>query len=129
MNELIESITSISPTVGLWLVINIVLIYLKRAPSIPNWTLPFLASIIGGTVYPLISDPGKISFTVRYPILIQVIQGIIIGFAATGLHQAFKQWMNRFGISTGDTEVLTRNTNEKTNPNPAPLPGPGSGTP
>jgi hypothetical protein len=45
---------------------------------------------------------------VRCPVCAQVVTGILIGGAAVGGHQAFKQIINRIGLSTGDTETVTK---------------------
>lgn len=96
-----------APPVALLIALNFVLMAIKKVPFIPNWSIPFIAFAIGGIAYPLLSDPAKVSFAVRCPVCAQVITGLLIGGAAVGSHQMFKQFLNRLGLSSGDTIVIT----------------------
>jgi hypothetical protein len=104
LNQLID----LAPPVGLWCALNFILMGAKRIPGVATWMIPFLSFALGGILYPLLSDPGKVSFAVRCPVCAQVVTGILIGGAAVGGHQAFKQIINRIGLSTGDTETITK---------------------
>lgn len=102
LNQLID----VAPPLALWMVLNFVMMFAKRSPFIPNWSIPWLSFGLGGLAYPLLTDPDKVAFAVRCPICAQVLTGLLIGGAAVGGHQLFKQTIKRFGFSTGDTEVI-----------------------
>jgi catechol 2,3-dioxygenase-like lactoylglutathione lyase family enzyme len=55
-----------------------------------------------------VADPADVPFKSSNPEAALYFWGAILGFAAVGLHQNFKALFNRFGISTGDTEVFAR---------------------
>lgn len=104
VNQLLE----LSPPVALWFALNFLLMFAKKCPCVPNWMIPWLSFIAGGIVYPMISDPNSVSFAVRYPVAAQSLTGLLIGGAAVGSHQLFKQTIKRFGFSTGDTEQFIK---------------------
>lgn len=114
-----EQLKQLSPPILLIVVINALMFGAKRVPFIPNWIIPVVSMAMGGILYPLISKTGDVPYTVRCPDCLQILFGLIIGFAAVGCHQQVKQLFNRFGISTGDTEVITKDSvAEASKPNP-----------
>lgn len=106
MPELTQ-LKDLSPPIVLWVVLNIVAIILKRVPQFPDWLIPVTSVVLGGIIYPLVTDPGKVSFAVRCPVCAQVLTGMMAGGIAVASHAQFKQFMQRFGLSTGDTEIIT----------------------
>lgn len=105
MNELdITKLLELSEPMAVMIAINIVLALLKRVPQVKNWTLPMIAVVLGGVTYPLIADPAKVSFGAHNPTAALVITGVIIGYAAVGFHQKFKQIATRLGMMTDDHE-------------------------
>jgi hypothetical protein len=105
-----DQLKQLSPPVLIIIAINVLMFGAKRIQVIPDWIIPALAMVLGGVIYPLISNPGDVPYTVRCPLCLQVLFGLIIGFAAVGCHQQVKQLFKRFGISTGDTEVITKDS-------------------
>ena len=110
MNEFnfVDELLQVSPPIGLVLAINVFLMLLKKIPSVPHWSLPIIAVVIGAFCYPLLTDPAKVSFAVKSPLLAQTITGILIGYAAVGAHQKFRQLVKRFGMHTGDTDQWSK---------------------
>lgn len=103
--------------------LNCVMFILKRIPFVPDWLIPTFSFIGGGIAYPLFSSPGDVPFTSRCPLCVQTFFGLILGFAAVGGHQQVKQILNRLKISTGDTEVFTKDSAAPTTPE-TPKPNP-----
>lgn len=116
MNEAFEQLYKLSPPVSMALAINFVMLGVRRIPNFPTWTAPFIAMAIGGIFYPLLADPGNVLFAVRSPLAAQFITGVSAGGLAVAFHQQFKQILKRFGVSTGDTEMFTKDQNEKFEP-------------
>lgn len=108
MNDLTQ-LWDAAPPVGLMFALNFVLMFVKRIPHVPSWSLPLIAFVLGGIFYPLISDPAKVSFSVRCPICAQILTGLLIGGASVGTHQTFKQFLGRFGWAADDQESPNQN--------------------
>lgn len=70
---------------------------LKAIPQFPNQLIPLVNLLIGGSVYPLISSPGSVDYAMRYPIVRQVLCGLIIGCAAHYVHALLlKKWLDKY---------------------------------
>lgn len=106
----LESILDLSPPFLLALAINFLLLFGKRAPFVPDWTLPLLAMAAGGLVYPLISDAAKVSYQCRHPDAFNAVMGVAIGGMAVAFHQTFRQiiGLGRQVAKEGDTACLFR---------------------
>lgn len=112
-----SQLKDLSPPVLIWAALNFLMFAAKRVPAIPNWSIPFISFALGGIAYPLLSDPGKVSFAVRCPICAQVLTGLLVGGAAVGTHQAFKKFIERFGVSLDeDAPLPISTTKEATEP-------------
>lgn len=102
LNQLLE----LKPLVLLWVSLNFVMWLVKKAPVAPNWVIPFLSPIIGAIAFPFITEPGKVIFSVKCPICLQVFQGFCVGCAAVGTHQAFRSFIERFGFKSDTLTIL-----------------------
>ncbi len=89
-----ENLTELSPPLALAFALNVIGYLLKQSP-IPNWLIPLILLTLGGAAYPFIAEAGKISYHVNNPMVFNVIIGLCIGGASTGLHQVFRQFMDR----------------------------------
>ena len=99
----LQQLLELSPLLLIWFGINLLMWVAKRIPQVPNWSIPLIALVIGAVALPLFTDPGKVLFSVRCPVCLQVFQGACVGLASVGTHQLFRQIVGRFGISLGDT--------------------------
>lgn len=113
-----DQLLQLKAPVILILVLNAAMFVVKRIPAVPDWIIPTLSFIGGGIGYPLMSNPGDVPFTARCPLCVQFFFGLILGYAAVGCHQQVKQFLNRKGISTGDTEIITKDLTPNQPPKP-----------
>ncbi len=105
-----ESILKLSPPLVLAIVINFLLLFCKRIPYVPNWSLPLIATILGAIAYPQIADVANVSYSVKNPDAFNVIMGCCIGGSAVAIHQTFKQILSRFFGYKSDTEILVKSS-------------------
>ena len=101
----------LKPPIVLWLVLHFVAFSLKRIPTFPDWLIPITLMTMGAVTYPLVTDPGQVSFAVRCPLCAQVFTGAMAGGIAVATHTQFKQLVKRFGWSTGDTDFIKKERN------------------
>lgn len=100
--EIVEQLTTQSPKVILALVLCVIGWRLKKSPC-PNWIIPFVLMIAGGTAYPFIARAHDVDYTSAL-VLTNVLIGLLIGGASVGLHQTVKQVMP-FLFANGDTDI------------------------
>ena len=89
MNIDIESLKELSPPVLLMLALNVVG-WVAKQSALPNRFIPPLLILLGAIAYPMVYDYGDMVLNVRHQLAIAVIQGICIGGAAVGAHQAMR---------------------------------------
>lgn len=106
MNQLLE----LSPPVAFLLALNALLFVLRKTPQVPNWSLQWVALAVGTFVYPMITDPAKVSFAVQNPKVAQAITGFLIGFAAIGTNKWFRDRLEQLGFkaATSDTTFTVK---------------------
>jgi hypothetical protein len=87
MNELIDGlIPQVTPTAGAVLALNLVA-YLLAYSGVPKRWLPWITAAAGAAIWPFVSDPGKVGYAVRSPVVGQIIMGFMIGATAMWTHQ------------------------------------------
>lgn len=97
ITDIFNQILSSKPEILLTLFIIALGYTLKSIAVFPNRFIPLMNLLIGGIVYPLISSPGNVDYAMRYPIVRQVICGLIIGCAAHYIHALFlKKWLDKY---------------------------------
>lgn len=84
----LNTLGQLSPPVLLMLFLNLVGYGLSKAPVLDNKWIPLILPILGGIVYPFI---GTIEASQRHPTVHLAIIGCIIGGAAVGTNQLFRQ--------------------------------------
>lgn len=99
----ITQLLDLTPPVALLFSLNLFIWILKKAaPNFPRWTIPSLAIALGGIIFPLISDTGKVPYQMRSPITSQILVGLIIGGASVGGNQWLVRTMQRLGFWNED---------------------------
>lgn len=86
INDLFSQLFASKPEILLVLGIIAIGYALKAITQFPNRLIPLVNLLIGGLVYPLITSPGSADYTMRYPVVRQIICGLIIGCAAHYIH-------------------------------------------
>jgi len=59
---------------------------LRMIPKFPNNWIPLVCVLIGPTLYPLLTNPGRVSPDAHYPMVRIIGTGLILGVAAFILH-------------------------------------------
>lgn len=96
INDLFTQLLAAKPEILLVLGIIAIGYTLKAVPQFPNQIIPLVNLLIGGIAYPLISSPGNVDYAMRYPIVRQVLCGLIIGCAAHYIHAlVLKKWLDK----------------------------------
>lgn len=118
IEALVDSILKMSPPVALVVGLNAIMYYLRRTPKIPKWIVPWLIMLLSAIIYPLVTHRKDMIFSVPYPVVAQIVIGLIIGFAAIGTHRLFQQTIWRLGydknengeqvFESTDTEIRRR---------------------
>lgn len=85
----LNTLSQLSPPVLLMLFLNLIGFALNKSPFIDNKYIPLLLPITGGILYPFI---GTIEATQRHPSVHLAIIGCIIGGAAVGTNQLYRQF-------------------------------------
>lgn len=109
-SEVFDSLLKVSPPIALAIFINFLLLFIGKLEYFrakKDW-LPIIALLIGGLVYPLVAEVGKISFSVPYPTMLNIVIGVCIGGLSVAFHQIFKNLLKKVGASTGDTMIITK---------------------
>lgn len=116
LTSAVKAILQFSPPMALLVVLIFFGIFLKKTP-LQDWTIPILLMITGGIVYPFIAEIGKITnYTMRSPVMYNVLIGGCLGGAATGLHQIVKKFAQRnFSINidnltSSDTTIISKDS-------------------
>ena len=108
----ITQLLDLTPPVALLFALNFLIWILKKAaPNFPRWTIPMLAFALGGIIFPLISESGKVPYQMRSPLTSQILIGLIIGGASVGGNQCFVRTMQRLGFWNDDEEPPKPATN------------------
>lgn len=84
----LNTLSQLSPPVLLMLFLNLVGFGLTKTPVIDNKWIPILLFLLGGFLYPFI---GIVEASQRHPTVHLAIIGSIIGGAAVGTNQVFRQ--------------------------------------
>lgn len=108
--DLLTDITQLSPPLALALALSFVGFGLKRSP-VADWLIPWILIAAGAALYPLISEVGKISYTVSHPEAFAAVIGACIGGFAVGGHQAIKQMLNELKLRN-ETKFIKKDENE-----------------
>lgn len=109
----LSALVELSPMMLLWLFINgLMWVVRNKVAAIDNKHIPIMAMVIGAACYPLMADPGKAIFTVRCPICLQVFQGAVLGLAAVGTNQLFRQYLGKVGITLDEPEQSKTETKQ-----------------
>lgn len=93
---------------------------LKFVPQVSNRLIPFLLLIVSVSCYPLIAENGHAPYTMRYPIVRQMMIGVVLWFIAWGLHglvikrviNAIKTKMDKY-LPNGGTDLLEKDKDAK----------------
>lgn len=111
-SDVVEGLMKVSPPVLLSLGLNFILMYIGKIPKIKDekdWLLPLIALGLGGLLYPFVAEIGKVSYTVKYPVMLNIIFGICIGGLSVATNKMFKELMRKlFGVPTGDTVIMDK---------------------
>lgn len=108
-SALVNQLLDLSPPVAFLLALNSLLFVLRKTPQVPNWSLQWVALLVGTLLYPQLTDPAKVSFAVASPVVAQHVTGFLIGFAAIGTNKWFRDRLKQFGFSSnGDTTFTTK---------------------
>lgn len=110
----IKVLLDLSPPVALMFSLNLIFLFLKRSPRIPNDIIPWISPLLGMFVYPWITEPGKVAFAVRSPLAAQMVTGFLVGLAAVGANQWFKTFYKKVGLFSGDTGFIDKTTTTTT---------------
>jgi uncharacterized membrane protein YeaQ/YmgE (transglycosylase-associated protein family) len=89
----VNDIASLSPPILLVLFCNIVGWIASTLPFFNNRYIPILLFSVGAVVYPLVG--GTIDADTKHKTAHHIVVGAIIGGAAVGTNQAFRQLMNK----------------------------------
>jgi hypothetical protein len=87
---------------------------LKTIPAFPNRFIPMVNIVVGMIVYPMIvNTKGQASYTMRYPIVRDIIGGLIIACAAHYVHAlVLKRWLDKHlplaTTPTGETKFIRK---------------------
>ena len=84
---------------------------LKLVPQLPNKFIPTILLIIAIGCYPLIADNGKAPYTMRFPIVRQMMMAVVLWFIAWGVHGVIlKRWLDKLmpKNGTGDTKFFPK---------------------
>lgn len=120
-----NALTQLTPPVALGLSLIIAGAFLKQSP-VQNWIIPWILMAVGGVLYPMIGEVGKVSYNVRFPAAFNAVIGVCIGGFAVGMHQGFKQAINFFaakkaeGLPKGDTNLWKRSKDTPQTPDDPP---------
>lgn len=106
-DSIVNEIINMSPPLALIALLNLIGFSLKKSP-IKDGYIPLVLIVIGGAVYPYISDIGQITFKVRNPFVLQAIYGALFGGASVGINQVWKQFMGGEKKSSEDTVKQTQ---------------------
>lgn len=86
----------------------------KLVPKLPNKFIPSVLLVLSVIVYPMIADNGKAPYTMRYPVVRQVMTGVVLWFVAWGIHGlVIKKLMEKLkskglSVPSGDTTTITK---------------------
>ena len=83
---------------------------LKTIPFVNNRFIPSICIGIATITYPLIADEsGAAPYSMRYPMVRQLMIGFMIGFTAWMVHRAFlKNWIDRYLPQSTDKKGDTK---------------------
>lgn len=85
---------------------------LKSMELFPNRAIPAAVLTMGAIANALLGDPGSVSPAQRHPEAVLALQGILLGFAAWGLHHFLLRRLERFipllAGKSGDTQTITK---------------------
>jgi hypothetical protein len=117
---IIERLFELSPPMLMMVCISLLLRVLKMSKIVQreDWILGLVAMTIGGVVYPQIAEIGKLSYNVRYPLMILVMFGVAMGGLTVALHDTIWRFIfwrfisARFGIPSGSTEITVKTKDE-----------------
>lgn len=101
-----DTLFKMSPPLLMIIGINISLMLLRH--FVPHKILPIIAVVLGMVFTPLLIPVSSLAYSVPSPMTALIIMGAVIGYAAVGLHQKFKQILKKVGVSTGDTMIITK---------------------
>ena len=113
LNDAISQLLALGPEALLVLVVIALGYVLKRVPVIPNKVIPAACLLCGAMIYPLITSPGKAPPDIRYPIVREIMLGLLIGFIAWMIHNKLLKriedklpWLKGVLTGNGDTERI-----------------------
>lgn len=115
--DFLDSLLDLSPPVALLAALNAFGYALKKSP-LQNWIIPIALPILGGVLYPLISETARVSHSVNNPTVFNGVIGFLIGSAATGFNQALRQFVWRDKKTNDDTAFLKRDDVQRTTASP-----------
>ncbi len=82
---------------------------LKLVPQLPSKFIPSVLLLVSMVVYPMIADNGKSPYSMRYPIVRQVMTGVVLWFMAWAIHGiVIKKLVEKFKLKTGDTTITEK---------------------
>lgn len=107
MNDLLNQILEMSPAALFVLGFNGLGLALKKSP-VANWMIPYILAAVGALLWPCISDPSKVSYTMKYPVVYQALVGAVLAGFSVYLNQATRQFLNRDKTDSGNTQFITK---------------------
>jgi len=102
-NDILSGISKLSPEM-FTIVIIIALGYIPRILPVTNKIIPWACIIVAPFIYPLLTNPGRVSPDKKYPLLWEIGTGFLLGLLAWIAHDKaiwhLERWLvNRFGNS------------------------------
>ena len=88
---------------------------LKYIPWVSNRFIPAILLVVSIACYPLIAENSHAPYTMRYPLVRQMMIGVVLWFIAWALHGLvikrvvayIKQRMDKF-LPSGDTDIIDK---------------------
>jgi|SRR3990167_5385402 len=123
LNDAIKQLLALGPEALLICVVIALGYVLKRVPLIPNKTIPAACLLLGAGIYPLITSPGQAPPDIKFPIVREIMLGLLIGFIAWIIHNKLLKrieervpWLKGVLSGNGDTELVEKLKDAKHEP-------------
>ena len=111
MND-VTDLLKLSPPVLLVVVLGCLGATIKATPRVPSWIIPWVLPVVGCLLYMELGPAYPLPWiaSTAHPGVAYGVIGFLCGSTAVGVHQAWRQWINRNGDNKPENKDETKST-------------------